>query len=363
MKSPIVLAAGGTGGHVFPAESVALVLARKGYKVVFVTDKAGRRFDRLPSTVQVMVLPMHRRGNSIVGMIKFGWGILRSLYHVYRGFKRMKPAVVVGFGGYPSFPAVAVAQGINIPSVIHEQNAVLGQVNRILSKKAKCLALSFEHTERVDTTAMVKVVGTPVRDAFYAFRETKYAKLNPEDPMHILVTGGSQGARVFSTIVPKAIAGLSEDVRQRMTVLHQCPKDDVESLKKTYEELNINAEVVGFIENMAEEICKAHLVIARSGASTLAELAVVGRPAILVPFPGAKDDHQWVNAKHIQAADAGWCVRQAEFTEAYLTEKIESLIQEPKLLYDAALRMKDLGCITAAEEIVNLIETHLKKEV
>lgn len=363
MKSPIVLAAGGTGGHIFPAESVAVLLARKGHKVVFLTDQAGRRFDRLPSTVQVMVLPMHRRRNTIIGLAKFGWGILRSMYHVYRGFKRMKPAVVVGFGGYPSFPAVAVAQCVNIPTVIHEQNAVLGQVNRILSKKAKCLALSFDHTERVDAGVNARVVGTPVRDAFYAFRETKYAKLKPYDSMHILVTGGSQGARVFSTIVPKAIAGLNEDVRKRITVLHQCPKDDLAVLQQAYAALNIQAEVVDFIENMAEEICKAHLVIARSGASTLAELAVIGRPAVLVPFPGAKDDHQWVNAKNIQAANAGWCVRQAEFSEAYLKQRIEAFLNMPNELYDAALRMKDLGCITAAEEIVNLIETHLMKKV
>jgi UDP-N-acetylglucosamine--N-acetylmuramyl-(pentapeptide) pyrophosphoryl-undecaprenol N-acetylglucosamine transferase len=275
----------------------------------------------------------------------------------------MNPSVVVGFGGYPSFPAVAVAQCMNIPTVIHEQNAVLGQVNRMLSKKTKCLALSFEHTERVDSKSVVKVVGTPVRDAFYGFRETKYSKLKPSDPVHLLITGGSQGAKVFSTIIPTAIAALSPETRDRITVLHQCPKDDVDSLKKTYEGLSINAEVVGFIENMAEEISKAHLVIARSGASTLAELAVIGRPAILVPFPGAKDDHQWVNAKHIQAAEAGWCVRQADFSDEYLTEKIHELLKEPKLLYDAALRMKDLGCITAAEEIVDLIETHINKEV
>lgn len=362
MKATIVLAAGGTGGHIFPAEAVACMLVSKGYKVVFVTDKAGRRFDRLPPSVQVMVLPLHRRRNTFVGLVKFGWGILRSIYHVYRGFKRKRPAVVVGFGGYPSFPAVAVAQWMKIPTVAHEQNAVLGQVNRILSKKANCLALSFDKTERVPVNAKVKVIGTPVRDAFYGFRETKYAQLEAFHPVHILVTGGSQGAKVFSTVIPKAIAALSEDIRKRISILHQCPKGDVESLKQTYKDFNIQASVVGFIENMAEEVCKAHFVIARAGASTLAELSVVGRPAILVPFPGAKDDHQWVNAQHIQAANAGWCIRQSQFTVEYLTPKIETLIKAPKLLYDAALKMKELGNITATEQIVNLIETYVQKE-
>jgi UDP-N-acetylglucosamine--N-acetylmuramyl-(pentapeptide) pyrophosphoryl-undecaprenol N-acetylglucosamine transferase len=363
MVFTIVLAAGGTGGHIFPAEAVATALSLKGHKVVFITDKAGRKFDRLPSSVQVMALPMCRRKSSFVGMTKFGWGVIKSLYHVYRGFKIIKPSIVVGFGGYPAFPPVAIAQALKIPTIVHEQNAVLGQVNRILSKMAKQLAVSFDKTLRIETTAPVTVTGTPVRDAFYTFRETEYAVFKPSDKINLLITGGSQGAKVFSTIIPKAVARLPEEIRKRLSIIHQCPKNDVEELSALYKNKGVNAAVVNFIENMSEQISKAHLVISRSGASTLAELAIVGRPAILVPFPAAKDDHQWVNAQHIHHANAGWCTRQHEFTSEYLANQLETLINDPDLLHDAATKMKSLGRTTSTEQIVNLIETQLSKDI
>jgi UDP-N-acetylglucosamine--N-acetylmuramyl-(pentapeptide) pyrophosphoryl-undecaprenol N-acetylglucosamine transferase len=363
MVFTIVLAAGGTGGHIFPAEAVATALSLKGHKVIFVTDKAGRKFDRLPSSVQVMALPMCRRKSSFVGMSKFGWGVLKSLYHAYRGFKIIKPSIVVGFGGYPAFPPVAIAQALKIPTIIHEQNAVLGQVNRILSKLAKHLAVSFDNTLRIETSAPVTVTGTPVRDAFYTFRATGYALFGDEDKINLLVTGGSQGAKVFSTVIPKAIAKLPEEIRKRLSIIHQCPKSDVEELGALYKNSGADAEVVDFIENMSEQISKAHLVIARSGASTLAELAIVGRPVILVPFPAAKDDHQWVNAQHIHHANAGWCTHQHEFTSEYLANQLETLIKDPNLLYDAATKMKSLGRTTSTEQIVNLIETQLNKDI
>lgn len=362
MGFTIVLAAGGTGGHIFPAEAVACALSLKGHKVIFITDKAGRKFDRLPSAVQVMALPMCRRNHSFIGMAKFGWGVIKSMYHAYRGFKMIKPDIVVGFGGYPAFPPLAVAQALKIPTIVHEQNAVLGQVNRILCKLAKHLAVSFENTLRIETSAPVTVTGTPTRDAFYTFRDTEYAVFDKKDKIHLLITGGSQGAKVFSTVIPKALAKLPETIRKRLLVIHQCPKNDIEELNAAYKNSSVNAEVVDFIENMAEQVSKAHLIISRSGASTLAELAIVGRPAILVPFPSAKDDHQWVNAQHVHHANGGWCVRQHEFISEYLAQHLETLIADPKLLYEAAAKMKALGRTTATELIVNLIETQLSKD-
>jgi UDP-N-acetylglucosamine--N-acetylmuramyl-(pentapeptide) pyrophosphoryl-undecaprenol N-acetylglucosamine transferase len=284
------------------------------------------------------------------------------MYHVYRGFKVMKPQIVIGFGGYPSFPAVSVAQGLKIPTIIHEQNAVLGQVNRILSKYTKHVAVSFEQTERLTANVPVTVTGTPVRNAFYMFRETNYTQLKSNDAIYLLITGGSQGARIFSTIIPVAVSQLPESTRQRLCLIHQCPPKDVEHLKAEYTKYRINATVIDFIENMAEAISKAHLIIARAGASTLAELSIVGRPAILVPFPGAKDDHQWVNAQSIEATKAGWCVRQERFSVEYLVHQLELLIQNPKMLYDAAMNMKAFGRPKATEHIVNLIETQLNKD-
>lgn len=362
MASTIVLAAGGTGGHIFPAEAIACALVKKGHKVIFITDKAGRKFDRLPSSVQVMVIPMYRRNNSILGMIKFGWGVLNSIYHIYRGFRSIKPNLVVGFGGYPSFPSVLVAQTTGIPTIIHEQNAVLGQVNRILSKYARHIALSFESTSRIRKGVITSTIGTPVRDAFYMYRETEYKVFDKKDPIRLLITGGSQGAKVFSSIVPEAISKLAPIMRSRFSIVHQCPKTDVESLKHYYAEHNISAIVTDFIENMAEEISKAHLVIARAGASTLAELAIIGRPAILIPFPAAKDDHQWFNAQGIEKAKAGWCVRQHQFTVDYVVHQLESMIENPNTLSETAINMKMLGHPQATEHMVNLIETQLNKD-
>lgn len=362
MISTIVLAAGGTGGHIFPAEAVAYALAKKGYKIIFITDKAGRKFDRLPSSVQVMVLPLHRRSNSLTGIIKFVWGLAKSMYHVYRGFKIMKPTVVVGFGGYPSFPAVAVAQALGIPTIVHEQNAVLGQVNRMLGSRAKCVILSFKATEHVKESFSTVLTGTPVRDTFYNFRDTNYTFFEKDQLIRLLITGGSQGASIFSKVLPKAIGKLSEVIRQRILVTHQCPANDMEQLGQYYNEAHINAKITPFIDNMAEEMSAAHLVIARAGASTLAELAIVGRPAILVPFPSAKDNHQWVNAQTVSKVGAGWCVDQQDFTEEYLTRQLESLFYTPKTLYDAALNMKALGQPLATENIVKIIELELGKD-
>lgn len=361
LTATIILAAGGTGGHIFPAESVACALVDKGYKVVFITDKAGRRFDKLPANVQVMALPMYRRNNSLKGLVKFGWGLIKSMYHAYRGLKILKPSVVVGFGGYPSFPVVSVAQGINIPTIIHEQNSVLGQVNRLLSGRAKKVALTFSETERVRDGVASVITGTPVRSAFHVYRATDYKAFKEDEPIRILVTGGSQGANIFSNIVPDTIAKLPSTMQQRGVIIHQCPKNGVEALKQKYEALGIQATVTDFIDNMAAEMSAAHLVIARAGASTLAELAMIGRPAILVPFPSAKDNHQWVNAQSVERANAGWCVDQKQFTSDYLARKLEELFNAPEYLYDAAMRMKALAKPDATEHIVNLIEAQITK--
>lgn len=361
LAATIVLAAGGTGGHIFPAEAVATALAQQGHKVIFITDRAGRKFDRLPPSVQVMALPMHRRSNSVVGMVKFAWGIFKSMYHMYRGFKIMRPSIVIGFGGYPSFPAVGVAQGMHIPTILHEQNAVLGQVNRMLVHRASQVGLSFEQTQRVPDGIATAVTGTPVRDAFYAYRDTSYTNPTLNEPIRLLITGGSQGAKVFSTVVPEAIHRLPESIRRRLSILHQCPTGDVEALRTAYGKLGIDAIVVDFIDNMAAEMSAAHLVIGRSGASTLAELTILGRPAILVPFPHAKDDHQMANAQTIVDATAGWVIPQSEFSPTSLAGKLESLLLNPKILYDAAKQMKALGKPMATQHIVNLITTELTK--
>ncbi len=361
LKSPIVLAAGGTGGHIFPAESLAAELAKKGHTVVFITDRQGRKFTTLPESVQVMSIPIPRRRNTPLGLIKFSVGLLRAMYHVYRGFRRMRPIAVVGFGGYPSFPACSIAQILKIPTILHEQNAVLGQVNRWLAKKASTLALSFEDTTGVDESMPTKVVGTPIRKSFYIARDSVYHPSLPDDIFFLLVTGGSQGARVFSEVVPAAIAKLSISDKARIRIVHQCPERGVDALTKAYDKLGVKANVVVFIKNMAEEMRKAHLVLARSGASTLAEIAVVGRPSVLIPFPHAKDNHQWKNAQTLARAGGAWCVNQAAFSAEYFSAHLKLCLLSDELLCQFAKAAKSSAKTDALDQLVTIIEKHIKK--
>lgn len=361
IDSPIVLAAGGTGGHIFPAESLAAALVAKGHKVVFITDKQGRKFSNLPKSVQVMSIPIPRRKNTFMGMLKFGVGLMRAMYHVYRGFKRMSPSVVVGFGGYPSFPACSVAQALGIPTVLHEQNAVLGQVNRWLGKRASTLALSFEHTLGVEPQMNSQLVGTPVREEFQAYRDIEYTTPNPKGDFYVLVTGGSQGANIFSKIVPRTLALLENSERKRVSIVHQCPAKDIAVLDAEYKRIGVNARVVDFIGNMAEELSRAHLVIARSGASTLAEIALVGRPSILIPFPYAKDDHQWSNAQNLVSRGAAVCMLQSKFSEHTLVKQLLTLLSDQDTLKRMANAAKTSAQTDALNHLVALVESHIKK--
>lgn len=360
-KSPIILAAGGTGGHIFPAESLAAALDAKGYKVVFITDKQGRKFSTLPPSVQVMNIPIPRRKNTVTGLFKFGVGLLRAMYHVYRGFRRMRPALVIGFGGYPSFPACSIAQVMRIPTVLHEQNAVLGQVNRCLGKRASTVALSFKHTEGVLPSMRSEVVGTPVRREFYVYRELEYTPPKGDETFYILVTGGSQGASVFSRVIPEGLGRLDPAMRKRIQVTHQCPPKDVDALTAAYEAAGVTATVKDFIHNMAEEISRSHIVIARSGASTLAELSVVGRPSLLVPFPQAKDNHQWNNAQNLVEAGGAICVNQQAFSGENLSEQIQTFLEDVTKLKQMAMAAKASANIDALEHLGLIIDKYVQK--
>jgi UDP-N-acetylglucosamine--N-acetylmuramyl-(pentapeptide) pyrophosphoryl-undecaprenol N-acetylglucosamine transferase len=355
MKKTIVLAAGGTGGHIFPAEALAKKLAQEEFKVVLITDRASQKFQSLPSSVQVMVLPLKRRSGGLLGKFSFCWGLIKSLFHAVRGLRAFKPSVVVGFGGYPSFPALIAARFLKIPTIVQEQNSVLGQVNRWLGKKSTYVALSYENTKRADLIAQKIITGTPVRPEFYAYRDTTYTPPTETDKINVLITGGSQGAAVFSDIIPQAFSLLTRSLQDRLKIVHQCPKMHIDRLKTTYANYSFRPKITDFISNMAKEISEAHIVISRSGASTLAELQIVGRPVVMIPFLQAKDDHQWYNAKSIENKGGGWCIHQSQFTPETLSSLLEMILQTPAILNNAALRMKDMAHVNALEELVNII--------
>ncbi len=354
VRPVVALAAGGTGGHVFPAEAVAASLSARGISPVLFTDRRGTGFGGAAEVVRV-------QGAAITGM---GWfaraggigrlalGFAGALVHL----RRLRPDVVLGFGGYASVPTVLAASLVGIPTALHEQNAVLGRANRLLAGRVRRIATGFDRLSGLSARDAAKVVrlGMPVRPAFAAWTGSAYTPPAADGPIRLLVLGGSQGAQVFSTLIPDALSRLAPELRARLAVTQQCRPETLAATRATYERLAITAELSSFFADVPERLAQAHLVIARAGASTVAELGVVGRPAILVPYPYATDDHQTANARAIAEAGAGWLMPQADLTAERLGERLSALIADPPALEAAAAHARDLGIADAAERLADL---------
>jgi UDP-N-acetylglucosamine--N-acetylmuramyl-(pentapeptide) pyrophosphoryl-undecaprenol N-acetylglucosamine transferase len=349
----ILLATGGTGGHMFPAEALAGALLARGYRVGLVTDRRGRGFgDRLPA---VEVHRISAGGIAGGGALSRAHGILRVAFGLLQArslMRRLSPKLVVGFGGYASVPAVLAAQRVGIATLLHEQNAVLGRANRLLAPRAALVACSFAATSALGK-APSRHIGNPVRAAIAALAEQPYGA--PTTRLNILVLGGSQGARVFSRLLPGAIALLAPAVRERIAITQQCRPEDLASVRAAYDGLGLAAELATFFDDVARRLGEAHLVICRSGASTVAELAAAGRPAILIPYPHATDDHQTRNAENFCAAGGGWLMPEAGATPECLAERITSLLAHPGALCLAAAASRQAGRRDAAERLAALV--------
>ncbi|MEX6724089.1 undecaprenyldiphospho-muramoylpentapeptide beta-N-acetylglucosaminyltransferase [Parapedomonas caeni] len=354
----VVIAAGGTGGHMVPAHAVAHALMAQDYEVTLVTDDRGLRFpglfDGIPKHVIASGSPS--RGGPL------GW--LSALLKVREGraaarrlFQSYHPAVVAGFGGYPALPALLAALSLRIPTVIHEQNAVLGRVNRLLAGRVDVIATSFQETARLNARHALKVsvTGNPVRADVAALRALPFPDFHEESVFRVLVVGGSQGAKVLSDVVPAALEMLPVHLRRRLQVTQQCREEDVSTVRQIYARLGIAAECATYITDMAARLKWAHLVIARAGASTLSELTAVGRPAILVPLPSATDDHQSANAREMAQAGGARVIPQARFTPAELAKQIQKIALEPGALANAAARARALGHPLAAHALAGII--------
>jgi UDP-N-acetylglucosamine--N-acetylmuramyl-(pentapeptide) pyrophosphoryl-undecaprenol N-acetylglucosamine transferase len=351
----VLLAAGGTGGHVFPAEALAAVLTARGCRLGLMTDARGQRHGGALGhleTWRVQAGGIAGTGllGKLSGAVRLVWGMLQAR----RLMARLKPDVVVGFGGYAAFPGCAAAIGAQRPTVIHEQNAVLGRANRLLASGATRIATALPVTRHVPS-GKGHHVGNPVRPATLQGRDLSYAPPAPGAPIRLLVTGGSQGARILSDLVPLALAGLPDDLRGRVQVAQQCRPEDLARVQEAYQAAGIEAETAPFFDDIPARLAAAHLVICRAGASTVAELTCVGRPAVLIPYPTATDDHQTANARALDEAGAGWLTPQDSLDSATLSHRLADLLSAPKTLADAAARARALGRPDAAERLADLV--------
>jgi UDP-N-acetylglucosamine--N-acetylmuramyl-(pentapeptide) pyrophosphoryl-undecaprenol N-acetylglucosamine transferase len=366
MAPRILLAAGGTGGHMFPAEALARALLARGLAVDLATDERGGGFGgRLP---QVKVHRIASGGVAGKGpivrlhnLVRLGLGYMQSR----RLLRRLDPAVVVGFGGYPSIPPLTAAQRSDVPTVLHEQNAVMGRANRFLASRAARLALSFEQVQFADRVPAGRrvVTGNPVRPDISAIGDVPYAAPRAGEKVRLFVMGGSLGARVFGKAVPDAVALLHQDLRRRLAIAQQARAEDLAQVGEAYRALDLQVELKPFFEDVPERLRQAHVLITRAGASTLAELTAAGRPAVLVPLPNSIDDHQMANARALDSIGGGWLLPESTLSPAALARILEEVLADPARLARAAAAAKSLGKREAADRLADIVVSLLPHEM
>lgn len=347
MTSPcVLLAAGGTGGHLFPAYALAEELARRGITIDLATDTRGDRYGTgFPARAIYQLSSATLKSRSPIAAARTGFSLANGLRQAYALVGRLKPGCVVGFGGYPSFPPLLAARLRGIPTLLHEQNAVLGRANRMLAKRVSAIATSFERVKFLDATLAAKTTftGNPVRSSVIEWSNRPYRSAGLAEPFTLLVFGGSQGARYFSDAVPPALVRLPADLRTRLRVVQQARDEDLARVRAAYQAAGVAAEVNTFFGNLPEIMAAAHLVIARAGASSVAEVAVMGRPSILVPLPHALDNDQLQNATNLAESGGGWCIEQKDLSVERLATELERLMRSPGSLSAAATKAKSAG--------------------
>jgi UDP-N-acetylglucosamine--N-acetylmuramyl-(pentapeptide) pyrophosphoryl-undecaprenol N-acetylglucosamine transferase len=360
----VFLAAGGTGGHMVPAHALAAELKARGHGVALISDERGVQYPGLFEGVPTHVLPAGRLGGGVLSMVKASFNVLAGRREAKALYKEHRPDVVVGFGGYPAFPALLAADALNIPTVLHEQNAVLGRVNRMLAGDAAAIATAYPQVDRLKPSHRGKVVlvGNPVRAAVVRLGEMPLPEFDDTAPLKILVTGGSQGASVLSEVVPAGLGALPPSLRHRLQVVQQCRPNEIDTVRALYAALNIPAELSTYIKDMPEKLADCHIFIGRAGASTIAELTAAGRPAILVPLPIATDDHQTANAREMVAAGGARMIPQPQFTPDTLAAQIAALAEDPQALANAASRALSVGRPNAATDLADLVERIANRE-
>ena len=353
-----VLAAGGTGGHMVPAHALAEELMRRGHHVALITDARGAKIPGLFDGVEVHVLPAGRITKNPMSWFA-GWrAIQRGRMMSYNLFREFGPSAVVGFGGYPAFPALLGARRGGVPTVVHEQNAVLGRVNRLVATWVNAIATSYPDTQRMKASWAGKthLVGNPVREEVIAIREQEFPPLDDNGIFRVLVTGGSQGASILSRVVPDGLGMLPLNFRRRLQVTQQCRAEDIAAVRERYQQLGIPADLQTYLPDLPERLAWSHLVIARAGASTIAELTCAGRPAILIPLPSATDDHQSANVREMVGAGGARAIAEHDFTAIELAKQMQKLGLDAVGLANAARRAWSCGRPDATRDLATLIE-------
>jgi len=354
----IMLAAGGTGGHLFPAFALAEELGRRGFTVDLITDMRGDRYGTgFPARAVHQIPSATLKSRAPLAVAATAVALGRGLVGAYRLLGQVRPVVVAGFGGYPTFPPLVAARARGIATLIHEQNAVLGRANRMLAARATAIATSFEQTKLLEGAAGTKArfTGNPVRSSVIEASRHPYAPPTATSPIVLLVFGGSQGARYFSDTVPPALAALPAAVRARLAVIQQCRDEDLPRVEEAYRTAGINANLAAFFRNLPELMATAHFVIGRAGASTVAELTVLGRPSLLVPLPHALDNDQLNNAKRLAESGAAWCIEQQELSVERLSGQLGGLFARPDALAAAAASARRLGRPDAVARLADVI--------
>lgn len=349
MSKLFIIAAGGTGGHLFPAQSVAKELLACGHRVALVTDPRFAAYTKGFEGVEIHTLPMGKMSGGLKAKIIGACKLLLSLGEARALLKKLQPAAVIGFGGYPSFPTMQAAVWLKLPTLIHEQNKRMGKVNRLLAANVRAIAASFPDTIGAVADKTV-VTGNPVRFTNHEPRIMNHEKIN------LLIFGGSQGARIFSEIVPEAITKLPLELREKIRITQQARAEDGAGVVQCYNAMRIVADVRPFFEDMPDHIAKANLVICRSGASTVAEMLMAGKPAIYAPYPFAAENHQYDNAQYVVERGGGWLMPDAEMTVNSLAAKLQELLTSPEKLQKAATHASGLAMHGAAAKVAELAE-------
>lgn len=359
----VLLAAGGTGGHLFPAEALAEALARRGITVELATDARGGRYGGIFPARQIHVIPSETvRGRNPVALARtaalLGIGLIKALGVL----GRVRPAAVVGFGGYPTLPPLYAASLRKIPTIVHEQNAVMGRANKFLAARVSAIATSFAGVLDAEPALAAKGTrtGNPVRPAVLAAAASEFSAPEPDGLLRLLVFGGSQGARIMSDVVPLAIERLDMALRTRLLLAQQAREEDLARVRSAYARLAVAAEVAPFFADLPARIAAAHLVVSRSGAGTVAELAAIGRPSILVPLPGALDQDQFANAGVLAAAGGALRLPQDAFTPERLAAEIAHLASAPEKLVAMAQAARAQGALDAADRLADLVQKTMR---
>lgn len=359
-KPLIIIAAGGTGGHMFPALAFANEAVKRGAQIALITDPRGKKYtEGFPSIDNLVLSVTNAEEGGLAGKFKSGLTLLKSIGQVTPFLKQHAPDAIIGFGGYPTAPALWAAK---CPVIIHEQNAVLGRVNRFFQKKAVKICSGFDRLEGLEFAQKHIVVGNPVRAEIAQIGERPFPEIAPNGTIRILITGGSQGARALGQALPLAISELDETIRQRLFVSHQVRDEQCDTVRETYTDAGIECEVWPFFKDMASRLEKAHLVIGRAGASTVSETAVAGRSAIFVPLPSAMNDHQTFNAQAVVASGGADLMRESEMSLINLKELLEQRLTQPEKLKSRGEKMRIVGRPNAAQELCDVVFDAMIKE-